>query len=206
MICVVTGDIINSRNSGPVKLWMEPLRSCLQHLGSRPRDWEIYRGDSFQYIEEEVSQALRRAIYIKATLKSIKDVDVRMGIGIGSIDYRAARALESNGEAFIHSGEAFSNLEKSKKRMAFKTPWEDFDQLINTMLDLASTIMDHWSPKAAEVVAAQIDHHDFSQEELGEYLGKTQAAISKSLSRAYFEQLRRFEEMYRVLLTDKLEQ
>lgn len=47
MIAVITGDIINSR-AEDVSLWMPVLKKELQKIGERPKDWEIYRGDSFQ--------------------------------------------------------------------------------------------------------------------------------------------------------------
>ena len=47
---------------------------------------------------------------IKATLKGIKNLDVRMAIGIGKREFTAFNITESNGEAFIHSGEKLESL------------------------------------------------------------------------------------------------
>tara|TARA_B110000305_G_C19373082_1_gene605540 strand:- start:790 stop:930 length:141 start_codon:yes stop_codon:yes gene_type:complete len=46
MIAVITGDIINSRK-GEVERWIGPLKETLNRYGVEPKNWEIYRGDSF---------------------------------------------------------------------------------------------------------------------------------------------------------------
>ena len=51
--------------------------------------------------------ALHYAIRIKASLKSNENIDVRMAIGIGDITYNAHKVTESNGSAFVFSGEKF---------------------------------------------------------------------------------------------------
>src|SRR3546814_11309760 len=58
--------------------------------------------------------ALATAIGIKAIIKSIKQLDVRMAIGLGEISYVAKRVTESNGSAFVFSGEKFERLKKEK--------------------------------------------------------------------------------------------
>jgi len=47
MIAILTGDIINSRE-GETLNWLNILKEVLKQYGSTPKDWEIYRGDSFQ--------------------------------------------------------------------------------------------------------------------------------------------------------------
>jgi hypothetical protein len=44
----VTGDIINPERY--LLLWMKDLKSVLNAYGNEPKDWEIYRGDSFQLV------------------------------------------------------------------------------------------------------------------------------------------------------------
>jgi hypothetical protein len=43
-------------------------------------------------------------LLLKATIKQHKALDVRMAIGIGTIDYTSNKVTESNGSAFINSG------------------------------------------------------------------------------------------------------
>src|SRR5690554_7794951 len=92
MIAVITGDIINSRSVDPLQ-WMVQLKEVLSSVGTEPKDWEIYRGDSFQ-LKVQPDQALYVALLLKATIKHFKDLDVRMAIGIGEVDYEGAKITD----------------------------------------------------------------------------------------------------------------
>ena len=116
MIAVITGDITDSKKIDP-KIWLKPLKKELDNIGSSPKFWEIYRGDSFQLIISKPEDALTTAIKIKATLKAIQDIDARMAIGIGSRTHNAPKVTESNGSAFVHSGEKFEMLKKEKQKV-----------------------------------------------------------------------------------------
>ena len=70
MKAVITGDIINSRKVASA-LWMGDLKDILKDYGNEPKDWEIYRGDSFQLIINPVD-ALEIALLIKAAIKQHK--------------------------------------------------------------------------------------------------------------------------------------
>jgi hypothetical protein len=50
-------------------------------------------------------------LLLKATIKQHKALDVRMAIGIGTIDYTSNKVTESNGSAFIR--ECFEGLKKT---------------------------------------------------------------------------------------------
>ncbi|MEO5650569.1 MAG: hypothetical protein ABIR03_11690 [Ginsengibacter sp.] len=81
MICIITGDVINSKRNSP-KAWLSPLKKELNKVGKSPKFWEIYRGDSFQVMISNPNDALMTAIKIKATLKCIQGINVRMSIGM----------------------------------------------------------------------------------------------------------------------------
>ena len=83
MIAVLTGDIVNSREVSAQK-WLKELKYALAFHGREKKDWEVYRGDSFQ-LRIEVQHALAAALRIKANMKQFKELDVRIGIGIGEI-------------------------------------------------------------------------------------------------------------------------
>ena len=109
MTSIITGDIINSRNTHSQQ-WMDKLKNVLNEIGSTPKDWEIFRGDSFQVEVTNPQKALIEAIKIKATIKMIKGLDVRMCIGIGEKEFIGDSITESNGSAFVFSGEGFESF------------------------------------------------------------------------------------------------
>ena len=196
MIAVITGDIINSKKLNPKK-WLKPLKAELDTIGPGPKCWEIYRGDSFQLMMTNPEDVLATAIKIKATLKSISNMDVRMAIGIGTKTHSAQKVTESNGTAFIHSGEKFEMLKKEKQNLAVKSDWPEFDKEMNLYLKLALIAMDNWTVNAAEIVKTTMENPDKLQEELGKIVGIKQNAISNRLKRAYYDEIMEVNEMYK---------
>jgi hypothetical protein len=196
MIAVITGDVINSKSTAP-QLWLQRLRDTLNELGSEPRSWQIYRGDSFQLEIAAPQDALEKAMLIKAGMKILRDIDVRLAIGIGEKSYAADKVTESNGEAFVNSGTLFEQLRKEKITITVKTPWQEFDEEMNISLGLACAIMDRWLPNYAEVMRYTLMNRDLTQKKLGEVMKIAQNTVSDRQSRAYKDELLNFEKLFR---------
>ena len=195
MIAVITGDIIGSQKASP-RLWLSSLKKELNAIGESPRYWEIYRGDSFQLLVTSPREVLRVAIKIKASLKCIPEIDARMAIGLGDYAHREPRVTESNGTAFVHSGELFEKLKSEKQNLAIRSPWPEFDREMNLLLKLSLIVMDHWTMNAAEVVKTTMENPGKVQEELGQIVGIRQNAISNRLKRAYYDEIMEVNELY----------
>jgi hypothetical protein len=200
MIAVITGDVINSKKSNP-KAWLKSLKNELDKTGKSPKTWNIYRGDSFQVLINNANEGLMAAIKIKASLQSLKNTNVRMAIGIGDMTYNAPKITESNGSAFMHSGEKFEMLRKEKQNLAIKSDWPAFDKEINLYLKLALIAIDNWTINAAEIVSTTLENPGKLQEELGKIVGIKQNAISNRLKRAYFDEIMEVNDMYVTKLT-----
>lgn len=199
MVCVITGDIINSKKNVP-GTWLTPLKKELNRIGKNPKYWQIYRGDSFQAVINKPEDALLIVMKIKAALKSIRGINVRIAIGIGGRNYNAAKVTESNGSAFVHSGEKFESLTQEKQNLAIKSDWPQFDNEMNLYFKLALIAMDNWTVNAAEIVKVAMENPDKSQQQLGGMIGIKQSAISTRLRRAYFEEIMEVNEMYKTKL------
>ncbi|MDQ6531726.1 hypothetical protein [Flavobacterium sp. LHD-85] len=194
MTSVITGDIIGSRQQS--EHWVEDLKKILAPFGKTPSQWEVYRGDEFQIEISNPEDALLAAILVKAHLRTIKS-DARMSIGFGDKTHNAARISESNGSAFINSGELFETLKKQKVTLALRTGDTDLDEKLNLMLQLALTFMDSWLVQSAEFVAVAIENPTLSQEELGQKLGINQAAVSRRQKRAQFDLVMNLDRYFR---------
>lgn len=186
MIAVITGDIINSRVLSIE--WIDLLKDALGHLSNEQVKWEIFRGDSFQ-VELAVEDALLYAIYIKASMRTLKNADVRMGIGIGEKKNDAERIGEANGEAFINSGLAFDTLKVNKVNLSVKSPWNKFDEEMNLLIRLALIAMDSWRPTTSEIVKYAIENENIPQQALAALSGRSQSSISEALKRAHFTEI-----------------
>lgn len=195
MTSIITGDIINSRKL-PSAQWMDGLKTLLTNFGNNPGEWEIYRGDEFQLEVKNPEDALLIALQIKAFLKSLQ-LDVRMSIGFGDKNYTADKISESNGTAFIRSGELFEHLKKQKNNLAINTGNLDVDEEINLMLRLGLTFMDHWLAQSAEFVLITLKNPLLSQEEIGVFLNINQAAVSRRRKRAKFDLILELDQHFR---------
>src|SRR5690606_12354209 len=151
---------------------------------------------------EDPAKALATCIRIKAAMKMLKYLDVRMSVGIGEINHRSPQITESNGTAFIYSGEKFEMLKKDKLNLAVRTPWRDFDRDMNVCLRLALLTMDKWTPNAAEMVKVALDNPELAQAELGHRIGIKQNAVSSRLKRAAFDEINELIRMYEEKITE----
>ncbi|MCL6523818.1 MAG: SatD family protein [Thermoflavifilum sp.] len=203
MVAIITGDVVHSR-AVPAAQWMEQLKLALQRMGKTPKDWEVFRGDSFQVKIANPLDAFQQAVYIKSCLKMLKKLDVRMAIGIGEIDYTAERISESNGTAFTYSGTRFDLLQKEKQLLAIQTPWPELDTEINLYIKLSLIAMNQWTTKSAEAVKLMLEHPTASQRELGQMLHIRQHAVSKRLKTAYFQEIKEVDQRFRERLIQYL--
>lgn len=196
MIAILTGDIKNSSEYKANK-WLPLLKDSLAKYGKEPKDWEIYRGDSFQ-LQTPLNDALEAAIYIKASIKKIRHLDVRIAIGLGKKDYDAPKITEANGPAFINSGTCFENLKKLN--LGIKTPNDTFDEQFSLLLELALLTMDNWTPAIAKTVQYALDNPDMNQKQLASLLNKSQGNISEELNKAGFDQVQKMIHFYKAQL------
>ncbi|GAA3598612.1 transcriptional regulator [Flavivirga amylovorans] len=194
---VITGDIIKSRTQVTPETWIKVLKDSLSFLSTDKTSWEIYRGDSFQIEIKDVHSCFIAALYIKACIKSIHGLDVRLAIGIGNKTYEGESVTESNGEAFIYSGETLETLKKEKQNLRIKTNSPEIDEALNLYFKLALISMDSWTVNLAEIVKLSIEKPDALQSELGQLIGINQNAVSTRQKRAHLDEIMELDFMYR---------
>ncbi len=193
MKAVIVGDIINSRTTS-AEVWLDILKAVLDMYGQRPKVWDIYRGDSFQLMLN-AEAAIKVSFHIKAGIKQIDQLDVRLGIGLGDIDFQSDKVTTSNGSAFLRSGESFEALKK--QNMLISSRHQNFDDAINTMLGLALYIANRWTPTVSKVIKLAIENPDLRQQELAERLEKSQSNISEALKRGGFDEIMAMNDYYK---------
>jgi len=193
---VITGDIIQSRLSQNAA-WLGKLKQVLSLEGKSPRVWQIYRGDSFQIEVKDPQEAFLTAIRIKAAVKTVKNLNVRMAIGIGTKKFSSNRVVESDGEAFVRSGETLETLKKSKQTLVIRSPWPAFDREMNVCFRLASIPMDDWTPTSAELIQILTTGKPLTQKALARRLGVTQPSISERQNRSHYDEVMALEALYR---------
>lgn len=191
-VAVLTGDLIES-SSLPAKQWLAELKRALGHWGAENADWEVYRGDSFQ-LRIKPEEALLSALSIKAHMRVMRPLDVRICIGLGEESMRAKRVSESNGVAYSLSGQCLENLHRATLRIAGNRAWHTG---INLMLDLAMLTANAWTPVVAQDIQTTLQYPGENQKQLAQRLGKSQSNVSASLKRGGFDEIMRLEGYYR---------
>lgn len=181
---ILTGDIVNSRKVD-MKEWLPVLEEC---LGYYSNNFDIFRGDSFQ-IAVPIETSIESVFLIKAALRTIESLDVRIGLGLGEVSYWDTHIKNSTGEALINSGEAFDALDKNLIHV--KSPWEAWDEATNIMLQLAMELANRWTLNMAQTVHEQIKNPKANQKELAQLLNrKYQSQISTELGNANWQKIK----------------
>ncbi len=188
MIAIITGDIINSAKYSASE-WMTKLKTYLSNWGNSPSVWEIYRGDEVQ-LRIATADALQAAIQLKALMRSVKGLDIRLSIGIGDESHVGHSVSESNGTAYQRSGRGLERLKKNKANLMLATGDEKYDKTFNLLLKMALNFMDNWSPVSAEIVSMNLRNPNASQQMLAEELYIKQSAISQRQKRARLDLVR----------------
>lgn len=187
MTAILTGDIINSRRVS-AEIWMPALEKALAKYSISENRWEIYRGDSFQ-LETAIENAVEAAFYIRFAMKSVKNLDARIAIGIGEKDYIGETLSKSNGSAFINSGDAFEKLKK--QTLSIKTPWTAVDEQLRIVLDLSTLLIQSLNANVSKTVQIAMEHPEMNQNDLAQLLNKKQSQISRELKKAGYEEIQK---------------
>lgn len=197
MTSIITGDLIKSRKHVNPEEWISLLKTALSNLTNDKTHWELYRGDSFQIEIKDIHQSFISAVYLKACVRTIKGLDVRLAIGIGKTSYQGKSVTESNGEAFQFSGETLETLKKEKQTLKIKTVNTQLDAELNLYFKLALIVMDNWTVNSAEIVKLSFENPEALQENLGKLIGINQNAVSSRQKRAHLDEILELDKMYR---------
>ena len=194
---VLTGDIVKSREIASRSQLIKTLKEALNIAKElHQADYDLYRGDSFQMVVPSASAAALVAIIIRSKLKShstetSKTWDGRISIGIGGITYRGEKITESDGPAFVLSGQGMEELSRKNRRLIIKAPWDQADRSLALVTRFADDIISNWSRYSAETAFYSLVY-DESQSVLAERLGKSQSTINERMATAKLELVRAY--------------
>lgn len=194
MTSVITGDIINSRSVNP-EIWLPVLKEALDKISKN--HWNIYRGDSFQIEITNYYESFIAAVYLKACLKTIKGIDVRIAIGIGGKTFDGKNVSESSGEVFIMSGSTLEQLKSEKTNLKLTSKNSTIDNELNLFFKFALIAMDNWTVNSAEAVKLFLDNQNKTQEEISKTIGISQDALSKRLKRGHLGEILELDSLFR---------
>lgn len=176
--------------------WLDQLGAVLARWGIAPKSWQEIGDNGFQLLVQP-SQTWDALIWLKAGIRAIPGLDLRMGVGVGRVSDTTESNAMSDEEAYVHSLDAFNRLRPLRQHMVFKSRWPDLDGEVNLTFKMVLTIMNTWTPVSCEAILEKMEHASLSQKELGVRLGISQHAISTRLSRAQFDLIQEWAVFYR---------
>jgi len=219
-IGVITGDIVNSssiKNKNRQQL-LAVLKSSFREINNhvikdKKSSFEIFRGDSFQAILKKPELTLLASMLIRAKLRSIakdstkhssKDVwDARIAIGIGQIDYKSHKTIESDGQAFLLSGKTLDGMKKMDHRLQIATPWQDVNSELKVSFAFADAIINDWSNLQAEAFYEMLLTNKM-QKDVSKKLDISAVALHLRLKTGKYECLKLFLKRFENIMTSKI--
>ncbi len=137
MIALVTGDVFNSRGLEP-RIWLDDLKLASISFGDEPSSWFFLEEKAFNLMWMLWMLYLRANSLITPE-KQLKNIDVRLAIGIGEVSYKSSVVAEYNSSAYVNSGESFYSLKK--QNLTIKSPWINFDRSMNIIIQFAILLL-----------------------------------------------------------------
>lgn len=194
---VLTGDIVKSREIPARAQLIDTLKQALETVQEMHHaEYDVYRGDSFQMVIPAAPVAALVAVIIRSKLKShsheaSKSWDARISVGIGGITFRGEKITESNGPAFLLSGQGMDELSKKNRRLTIKAPWEQADRSLSLVTRFADDIISNWSRYSAETAFYSLVYNE-TQSALAKRLGKSQSTINDRIATAKLDLIRAY--------------
>ena len=201
---VISGDIVQSRrfsSMGPLlrdaikQAYLQCAEAFDDALGGLP-EVDVFAGDSWQVLVSSPARALRVGLCMRALLKSYRELpsaDTRIAIGIGDVEFVDEDSLsQSQGEAFMLSGEALDRLREESVRMAVAVPNAlrgngdeqllDLQETLDMMLVLIDAICKDWTARQSAIVSRALMGR--TQVRIAEEMAISQPAVSQMLDAA----------------------
>ena len=191
---VITGDIINFTrlDNDKRQSLIAATERLLKSWVAKPKDAEVFRGDSYQLVMDDIHSAISKGVQLicwfkkNSELKTKNQLSSRVSVGIGAIAYKGKSVLDSDGEAFHQSGRYFDKM-SGDEILTIKTTNEEINEQIAIILSFINLLINQWSPKQAEVLYLACD--GYTQQRIAEALNLNQGAVNRRLKSANWKEV-----------------
>lgn len=189
---VITGDIINFTRLSAEKRQhlIAETEKLLKSWVDKPGDAEVFRGDSYQFLMADVGEAIRKSVQLVCWFKKHSeagiDLSSRVSLGIGEIAYKGKSVLDSDGEAFHHSGRHFDKMNR-EEILAVTTANLEINEQIEIILSFINLFINQWNVKQAEAIYLACE--GYTQTNMAEVLNINQGAVNNRLKVARWKEV-----------------
>ena len=198
---VLTGDIVNSTKLRAVT---EKKLVKVLHAVLAAHQFEFYRGDSFQVLVKEPSEALRVALLCRTAAISISKSneanlsDIRISIGLGAVKLPVSTLGAGKGEAFILSGRAFDELSKNDTRLAISTGNNLAGTALQIIADYLNAIFKMMTGKQAEVIFELLKEQ--TQQDVAKLLKRSKSTIHQHVAAGRWAEIEKLLQQYQSII------
>ena len=180
--------LLNAADRRRMNKSIQQLAPILLQGGYKVNAQETFRGDSFQLVLKEIKRAPEVALLLRACMRGTELegdqlLDVRLGIGIGPIEFKAKSQNASDGTAFRYAAKALDQtVKKNLANIWIKTGIEELDENLNSINVAWETIISRWTVAQSKSMRWALlgnVHQDIAHR-----LKVTQPTITRSLQSA----------------------
>lgn len=197
---VITADIVNSTTMGSKAAG--ELRSILEQLinANQAKFLSFYRGDSFQSYLVDPYPAYRLALRLRTAARIFENqlpeikTDLKISIGIGSIETPVTQIKTAQGEAFLLSGRGLDELEKTGRRLIIRCGDEKVNTTLETISLFTDYLFDALTYKQAEVLQHLLNNR--TQIETAKVLDKSQSTVNRHVQSLGWKQMEELLRLY----------
>ncbi len=195
---VITADIVNSEPS-----WGKELGKRLEqtiYANQAAAKVFFYRGDSFQSYLPDPYSTYRLALKLRTEAKLFErdrpeiQTDVRISIGIGTVELPITQLANAQGEAFVLSGRSFDEMVKNEKRLNMQCGDAKTNVALQTISLFTDYLFQSLTMKQAEVLEHLLNHR--TQTEISKLLKKSQSTVNRHVQSIGWKQIEELLELY----------
>jgi hypothetical protein len=198
---VLTADIVHSTQLDPAveKKLLKTLEEVLH-----PYPYEFYRGDSFQVYVKDPLRSLHVALRCRMAAISLSQdeppvaSDIRISIGIGSVIEPVKKPGTARGEAFLLSGRAFDEMQKTGSRLTIMTGHEMTDIGFQVLADYTDAICKEMTAKQAGIIGGLLAGR--TQQQMAEELDKSKSTVHQLTTSGRWSEIEKLLQRFETIL------
>lgn len=215
---VITGDIIESSQAEKTEknTLIESLKQGFKDIkqwdSKNDKDlpkFDVFRGDSFQGVISNPGKALKAALFLRSTMRKNQPVkkseswDVRLAIGLGTVEHLPDNISEGDGPAYRNSGPFLDKL-KGDYKLAVVTPWESVNKEFKASCALIDAVIAKWTVQQAEIIWYLLKGK--KAKTIAEELDISQAAVHYRVKGAAWFAIEEILQRYEEIVNEKLDE
>jgi len=200
---ILTADIVNSSLLEGAE-FEAVLRAINSLVATFTKKHEFYRGDSFHALLQDPENGLELAILLRLCVRKMQPerltdpLDIRIAIGLGTIDTPVRKLSTATGEAFVLSGRELDRITTTEQRLSLVTKKESENLALEILSKYTDWLISGLSPTQAEVAFALLQGQTETQ--IADNLKKAQPTINRIKKAAHYASLQENIAHYRKMV------